>query len=332
MSTDTPSQGIGLPEAATAFESFLSGKPEKQEPEDNAADETSADDAEALEAAPSDDETPPLEEGAEDEEAAATDEEAEDAPDPMDQLVTVKIDGKEEQIPLKEAIAGYQRTADYTRKTMALSERGKQLDQEYHQVMAERQQYAQLLPVLQQQLQEMAQQEPDWQRLYAEDPLEYVRQKDLARERQDQLQAVTAEQQRVVAQMQQYQAQQLQQVVKQGREKLADAIPAWKDAQRFEQDRVNLRRYAQDKLGYSEEEISQVYDHRAVIALRKAMLYDQLVAKKPAPVPQNGPRPLRAGAPQTVPTRRTSEITKGKQRLAQTGRISDAAKLFETLL
>lgn len=332
MTTDTPITGIGLPEAAAAFENLLSGEPEKREPEADAADETSADDAEALEAAPSEDETPPDEEGTEDEEAAATDEEAEEAPDPMDQLVTVKIDGKEEQISLKEAIEGYQRTADYTRKTMALSEMRKQIEMEASQVMAERQQYAQLLPVLQQQLQEMVQQEPDWQRLYAEDPLEWVRQKDLARERQEQLQAVTAEQQRVMAQMQQHQVQQLQQVVKQGREKLAEAIPAWKDSQRFEQDRVNLRRYAQEKLGYSEEEISQVYDHRAVIALRKAMLYDQLVAKKPAPVPQNGPRPLRAGAPQTVPTRRTSEITKGKQRLAQTGRISDAAKLFESLL
>ena len=329
--SDTPN-GIGIPEAANAFEAILSGKPAKQDDESPVADETSADDAEALEASPSEDETPSEEEGAEEEEAAATDEEAEEAPDQMDQLVTVKIDGKEEQITLKEAIAGYQRTADYTRKTMALSERSKALEQEASQVMAERQQYAQLLGALSQQLQQAAEQEPDWQMLYETDPLEYVRQKDLARERNEQLQAATAEQQRVMSLMQQHQVHQLQQVVKQGREKLTDVIPVWKDPQRFEQDRVKLRRYAQEKLGYSEEEISQVYDHRAVIALHKAMLYDQAVAKKPAPTPQTGPKPLRAGAPQAMSSRRVSEITKGKQRLAQTGRLSDAAKLFESLI
>lgn len=332
MSTsDTPNTGIGIPEAATAFESILSGKPGKRDDDGYANEETSAEEAEALSADTSDDETP-FEEGTDDEEATATDEEADDNSDPMGQLVTVKIDGKEEQISLKEAIEGYQRTADYTRKTMALSEMRKQIDQAAGQVNAERAQYAQLIGALQQQLQETVQAQPDWEALYSNDPLEYVRQKDLYRERQEQFQAASAEQQRVSGLMQMHQAQQLQQVVREGREKLSDVIPVWKDPQRFEQDRVKLRQYAQEKLGYSDEEISQVYDHRAVVALHKAMRYDQLMAKRPAPNVQTGPRPLRAGTPQTMPSRRSSEITKGKQRLAQTGRVSDAAKLFENLL
>lgn len=331
--SDTPTQGIGLSEAANQFEALLSGgDTDTQTPKQEAAEESPAEEAEALEASASEDETPVEEAGAEEQEAAANDEDAEEASDPMEQLVTVKIDGKEEQIPLKEAIAGYQRQADYSRKTAYVSELRKQVEAEAQQVMAERQQYAQLLGALQQQLQEVGQAEPDWEKLYAEDPLEYVRQKDLYREKTERLQAAQAEQQRVAALLQQQQVQQLQQVVKQGKEKLVEAIPAWKDPQRWEADRAKLRAYAVEKLGYSEEEVSQVYDPRAVLALYRSMRHDEIMEKRPAPKQQTGPRPMRPGTPQAAPARRTSEITKGKQRLAKTGRVSDAAALFERLL
>lgn len=333
-SDTSPQGGIGLSEAANQFEAFLSGDAGKQTPEPEAADESPASDedqAEALEAS-SEDETSAEDAGTEDDEAAANDEEADDTSDPMNQLVTVKIDGKEEQVTLKEAIAGYQRQADYSRKTAAVSEMRKQVEQHAQQVMAERQQYAQLLGALQEQLQQTVQQEPDWERLYAEDPLEYVRQKDLYREQAERLQAATAEQQRVMALMQQQSAQQVQNMVQQGRETLREKVPAWKDPARWEQDRVAIREYAVNKLGFTEEQVSQVYMPAAVEAVYKAMKYDQLMSKRPAPQPQNGPRPLRAGTPQAAPGRRTSEITKAKQRLAQTGSVRDAAKIFEGLI
>jgi hypothetical protein len=331
--SDTPAQGIGLSEAASQFEAILSGDTGKQTPERHAADESPADDqAEALDASETEDETLADEASADDEEATANDEDADEASDPQDQLVTVVIDGKEQQIPLKEAVAGYQRQADYSRKTMAVSEMRKQVEAEANQIQQERAQYAQLLGALQQQLQETVQREPDWERLYAEDPLEYVRQKDLYRENQERFQAASAEQQRVMSMMQQSQVQQLKEVVKQGREQLSDKIPAWKDTARWEQDRVKLRSYAQKELGYGEEEVSQVYDPRAVVALYKAMRFDEIMAKRPAPNAQTGPKPMRAGSPQTAPARRTSEITRQKQRLAQTGSVKDAAKLFESLI
>lgn len=41
--------------------------------------------------------------------------------------VPVKLDGEELQVPLSEAIAGYQRQADYTRKTQELSQQREQV-------------------------------------------------------------------------------------------------------------------------------------------------------------------------------------------------------------
>jgi len=42
--------------------------------------------------------------------------------------VRIKVDGQEVVVPLSEALAGYQRQADYTRKTQELSEQRKQLE------------------------------------------------------------------------------------------------------------------------------------------------------------------------------------------------------------
>ena len=42
-------------------------------------------------------------------------------------VVRVKLDGEELQVPLSEALAGYQRQADYTRKTQELAEQRNQM-------------------------------------------------------------------------------------------------------------------------------------------------------------------------------------------------------------
>jgi hypothetical protein len=44
-----------------------------------------------------------------------------------DHFVTVKVDGEEVRVPLSEAVAGYSRQADYTRKTQELAEQRQQL-------------------------------------------------------------------------------------------------------------------------------------------------------------------------------------------------------------
>jgi hypothetical protein len=52
-----------------------------------------------------------------------------------DKYVKLQVDGEEVSIPVKEALAGYQRQADYTRKTQELSEQRKQV--QYASALAE---------------------------------------------------------------------------------------------------------------------------------------------------------------------------------------------------
>lgn len=329
-------QSIGIAGAAQAFEALLgeadkgAPRPERQSSEAAPTEEVEAlaDDIEGDETAAAPDEELDAEVAPEDE--VATDEDASEEADAPEPLYTVKINGKEEQVTLQEALKGYQRNVDYTRKTEALSHERKSIEAERQQVQAERAQYAQMLTALQQQLAQPAQQEPDWQKLYDTDPLEYVRQKDLWRERQERMQAAQYEQQRVQTLMAQEQAQQLQKMVAEGRQTLLEAVPQWKDQKKWDADRVQLLEYGQ-KLGFTGEELNQTYDPRAVLALYKAMQYDRLVANKPKPNQPKGPKVSSAGSAASAP-RTTSDVTRAKQRLAQTGKIADAASLFERLI
>lgn len=73
--------------------------------------------------------TEPEADQADDEESDEVEESEDDADtEDLDKTYTVKIDGEEVQVSLKEALAGYQRQADYTRKLQSLKEDQKQFE------------------------------------------------------------------------------------------------------------------------------------------------------------------------------------------------------------
>ena len=328
--SDTANQATGISGAAQAIEGILAGEiPDNEIPTtEKAAPKPAEETAEPLAAAEGEETT--AEEADAPEEAAPDAEETEESSEPEQTLVTVVIDGKAEQLPIEEVAKGYQRQQDYSRKTMALAEERKTLQSEYQAVVQERAQYQQLLTALSQQWQQAQQQEPDWQKLYDSDPLEYVRQKDIWRDRQEKLAASQAEMQRLQALQAAEQQKQLAQIVEQGRQKLPELVPEWKDAKKWEADRAKLLQYGQ-KVGYSQEELAQAYDPRAIAVMYKAMRYDEMVAKVPRPVVNKGPKVAPAGSANSAP-RAASEVTRAKQRLAQTGRVTDAAAIFERML
>jgi hypothetical protein len=295
-------------------------------------------------------ETQPVEESEEDSETAASEEDesgVEDAPDEetseeqsgeeeeteeseQPQTFTVKVDGKEVSVTLDELQKGYSRTQDYTRKTQQIAEVRKQVEQETYAVRAEREQYAQLLGALQAQLQS-SEPQVDLERLYQEDPIEWVRQNEVMRQRQEKLGAIQSEQQRLyqVSQHEQQRAMEAQLASQQ--EALLAALPDWKDPKKAKAEKALVIESAK-AAGFSDEDLKSVYDHRLVLLLRKAALFDQMVSKRQGikPVVNNGPRPAKPGAAGRVST--TTEGMRAKQRLAKTGRIDDAASAIELLL
>lgn len=109
------------PEAATDEHP----EPEADEPEDlddvEAVDEDVDDVEEDHEENPDEDPDEPVDEDDEDEET--------DGDEP--QTFTVKVDGEEQEVSADELVKGYQRHADYTRKTQALKDRENEVGQLY---------------------------------------------------------------------------------------------------------------------------------------------------------------------------------------------------------
>lgn len=295
-------------------------------------------------------ETQPVEESEEETETAASDDDetgVEDAPEEesseeqseeeeepeeeeQQQTFTVKVDGKEVTVTLDELQKGYSRTQDYTRKTQQIAEVRKQVEAETQAVRAEREQYAQLLGALQAQLQS-SEPQIDLDRLYQEDPIEWVRQKEVMRERQEKFAAIQAEQQRL-AQVSQYEQQRAMEAqLASQQEALLAALPDWKDPKKAKAEKALVIESAK-AAGFTDEDLKSVYDHRLVLLLRKAALFDQMVSKRQGikPVVNNGPRPAKPGAAGRVST--TTESVRAKQRLAKTGRIDDATSAIELLL
>jgi len=313
---------MNMAEAADALAGMLpdEGQEESSEaqlPEEGAAgDEELLDDADA-----SSDETDP--EQSEEE----GDSEEEDQP----QVFTVKVDGKEVDVTLEELQKGYSRTQDYTRKTQQIAEVRKQTEAELQEVRAEREQYAQLLGALQAQVQQAAQPNIDWDRLYNEDPIEWVRQREVMRETQEKAAAIQSEQQRLAQLSQREQLQQREALLAQEQEALVAAIPEWKDAKKAQAEKAMLVQFGQ-KIGFTPDDLKNVVDHRAVVMLRKAALYDQMMSKRGQikPVTNNGPRPAKPGAAGRVSS--NTEAMRTQQRLAKTGRVDDAANAILQLL
>jgi len=254
-------------------------------------------------------------------------EEEEDKPP----VFTVKVDGKNVEVTLEELRKGYSREADYTRKTQQVSEERRAFQAEAELVRTERQQYSQLLGSLQAQLQQNAAPQIDLDRLYNEDPIEWVRQKELARDAEKVHAAIQSEQQRLSHIQAQEQYQSMQAHLAQQQDAMLKAIPEWANPDKAKAEKTLLIEWGQ-KLGFSSDELKNIFDHRAVVALRKAALYDQMMTKRGniRPAVNNGPKPAKPGAAGRMDN--TTDSRRSQQRLAKTGRVNDAASAIEHLL
>jgi hypothetical protein len=318
---------ITVNQAAQSFATML----DSQEGVDTSAEaqpeeEQSESESEEVESAETQDETEESSEEVEGEEEEA-EEEA-----PRDEKFVVKVDGKEIEVPKDELIRGYQREADYTRKTQKLAEERKLVESEFQQVRGEREQYSQILGQLQQKLQELQPQEPDWNRLEVEDPTEYARQWTSHQRRQQQVYAVQAEQERL-NQMRQAELQKtMQQVMATEVSRLKEKIPEWSSPEKARVEGKALLEYGQN-LGFSEQELNTITDSRALLALHKAWKYDQMMSKRPefqAKI-KKAPKMVTPGSAGSVSSK-SSDINNAKKRLAQTGSVRDAASLFEKFI
>ena len=265
-----------------------------------------------------------------------TEEEVEAAPE----LYKVIIDGEEVEVSLDELQKGYSRQSDYTRKTQQLAQQRKEaeaLQADYAQRVQQLNQFAQQI-----------QQQPDipepawtadpqaWERLRHEDPVQFVLEKDAARDRQLARQERAQQMQYLQSEQQQLQQQQFAQHLDTQRQQLNELIPAWSDKETAKAEKAELRKWASDAYGLTEQDLSQAYDARLVKILYDAWSANkttsqakQQLKKSPESTVKTAPK---MGRNFTPTDEGASRLKKSMQRLQKSGRNQDAVAVFDALL
>lgn len=317
-----------LEQTEQSFESFLTPNEQPENEIEEQATEELVNEEEIIE----DDE--PFEEELEaaEEEDEPQEDQVEEEESEQPQLYTIKVDGEETEVTLEELQNGYSRQRDYTRKTQELAQQRKAIEAQQQEISQKDAIYSQLLPKMEATLKGELENEPDWNALYEADPIAYVREKDIWNEKKQKLQAVQAESQRLQQESAMAQQQKLQQFLQYGNQQLLEQIPEWQDNEVASKEKMAIRDYGVNVLGYTPQEMDSVYDYRVLLGLRNAWLQHKTVqATKVKPTEKKAAARTARPGTSNVP-KSTTPVKKARQKLAKTGKVQDAAKLFEQLL
>ena len=325
MSENTnPNGSVSVNEAASAFLSLMDSPTEeaKAQPE---VDQQESEEVEYSAESETEDYT--------DENAEETEYQEEETQEP--QRFKVKVDNEEIEVTLEELQQGYSRTKDYTKKTQALAETRKTVEAERARIEEAKQlrdTYSQRLQVIEQMLNQPADNE-NLSELRESDPIGYAIRVAERAEKDKQLQAVQAERQRIATQQQAEQQEQLKGHLAQEAQKLREWIPEFRDEAKADMARKDIKAYAKS-IGFSDQELANVYDARAVQTLYKAMQYEKLMKGKSVATKKvnDAPKTLRSGTSQPQGTSEQEAMNKQFKKLKQSGKKQDAAKLFEKFI
>ena len=338
MTSDTTESGnLTVTDAASAIEGMLSA-PEDSTQEQPEVVEEQTEEVEEVEETEEETE-PEVEEEVEaeaEEEVEAEEESEVEEPEVVEeeQTFTIKAAGEEKEVTLDELKKSYQLGSDYTKKTQEVAEQRKVIEQEAKAIIEARKvrdDYSSKLQAIEQFLNGQNDNPAELVAMKENDPVGYAVKVAEMTEKKEQLQTIQAERARLAQEQQTESQAQMQKFVEQEQIKLAESLPEFSDKTKGEQVRNDIRSYGK-KVGFTDEELSQVYDSRHVLVLHKAAQYDKLMAGKAGVKKKvaKAPKTVKSGA--KVKQNVTDIQKKQMKRLQQTGDARDAAAIFENFI
>ena len=254
-------------------------------------------------------------------------------------LYAVTIDGETSEVPLDELISGYQRKATFTQRQQELAEERETLATQIQNVPAQEaalrqtyQQYQEVLSQLHQQM-EAANTPPDmdWNALERENPLQWLKLKELERQRNGEIQAVQAERVRMQQLLAGENDKKLQAHLAVQQDLVLEKIPEWTDGDLQATEQRKLVEFGKT-VGYSDDELNTLYDHRALVVLRDAMRYNELTNGDRIKAAKSKIGSVKGGNQETSRRVRSRKAKAARARLKATGKVDDAAAIFANIL
>jgi len=315
-----------------AIETFANAL-DAQESEDKPEVTDEQENEEVVAQADEETESEEVEEESDEDELEATDEDDEDSDEVEEaQTFKVKANGEEQDVTLDELVEGYQKGSDYTKKSQHLAEQRKAVEEHAYAIQEAqslRDEYHARLGQVQEVLQNNAEEYVDLDVLKENDPIAYAVAVAERTENNKKLQAVHQEQVRLSEESKAYHSQQQAQFVQAQAKLLSEKMKDFSNPKKSEQLKGEIRNFGKS-IGFSDQELGQVLDHRHVMVLHKAAQWDKLqkakagVTKKVA----NAPKMSKKGNK----VANVDAYTKQKKRLKASGDIADATELFKNFI
>ncbi|MES2781388.1 MAG: hypothetical protein V4657_01200 [Pseudomonadota bacterium] len=227
-------------------------------------------------------ETDPEDEGAEAEPEVEAEESEVEAP----QTYKVKVNGEELDVPLDELLNGYSRTQDYKTKTAEVAEQRRAVEAERvgmaSEYVSELKRATDLFEATDPVLSEARQ--TNWQQLAQENPTYYGQLRAAVDERVALIAAKRDEMGRIQSAVSEHEAAQAAEATKTEMELLFAAMPELREPEKQAAFSKETNEYLAN-VGFSEDDIAEIGDHRAFMIVDKARRWDahqKAVASLPA--------------------------------------------------
>jgi len=245
------------------------------------------------------------------------------------QMFKVRADGEELDVSLDELISGYSRQSSFTKKSQSLAEDRKSFENEIAEARQLRSQAIEALESAKTAQPQVAQKDSQyWQDLKDSDPMQFMLERDEMREAQMQDQMREQQISQLKAQENAEQQANLEKYIASQRDNLSTLIPEWSDEKIAKAERKAIVEYGKN-IGFTDQELNEAYDSRAVATMRKAMLYDKL-AKKRGTLKPSHRSSMKAGSQSINPS--STKSKKASERLRKSGKVEDAQAVFYNMI
>lgn len=254
------------------------------------------------------------------------DEEEHDSHD--ESLFTVKVDGQEMQVSLDELTRGYSGQKYIQKSMQETAEARKAVESEYQALQQQSQQLTSLLQAAQSGQLNLTPPTPPSRELFDRDPIGFMDQKLQYEESMQQYNAQIQNVQQTMTQQQQLQQKQMQQHLQTEMQKLT-SDPDFSDPKRAQEVKKDMLEFA-ETIGFTQDDIRNITDHRALIVLKNAAQYAKLQKSKPqAKEKAKGARPyVKSGVSKKPQSGKVKKARQAADRMKKTGSIDDVANFL----
>lgn len=248
---------------------------------------------------------------------------------PVEKL-EVNVDGETHEVTLQEALKGYVDGETYNRRVAQVGQAVQVIDSEYQRATQLRDAYIQQLAAHEEEYLALLPKEPNWDQFYAQDPKAAYEVHKNYQAAQNVLNGIRGRRAEQMQMAQAEQARRIQEYANNGWEefkrnaKFADQVQL--------NNELSAMRRAGQEYGFAEQELSTVYDPRMLAVLHDASKYRRMTANKPRPVMPDKGRTLAPGSARPIGSATRRSIDDAHRQLAKSGRLSDAAVLFQRLI